>query len=45
MALPGTYDFARDAWFNGIGAVGKAMGPVTVDATGTRVGSTECVKT
>jgi competence protein ComEC len=30
MALPGTYDFARDAWFNGIGAVGKAMGPVTV---------------
>jgi len=30
MALPGTYDFARDAWFNGIGAVGKAMGPITV---------------
>ena len=30
MALPGTYDFARDAWFNGIGAVGKAMGPVAV---------------
>jgi len=30
MALPGTYDFARDAWFNGIGAVGKSMGPVTV---------------
>ena len=30
MALPGTYDFARDAWFNGTGAVGKAMGPVTV---------------
>jgi competence protein ComEC len=30
MALPGTYDFARDAWFKGIGAVGKAMGPVTV---------------
>jgi competence protein ComEC len=30
MALPGTYDFARDAWFRGIGAVGKAMGPVTV---------------
>ena len=30
MALPGTYDFARDAWFNGIGAVGKAMGPVSV---------------
>jgi competence protein ComEC len=30
MALPGTYDFARDAWFNGIGAVGKALGPVAV---------------
>ena len=30
MALPGTYDFARDAWFKGIGAVGKALGPVTV---------------
>ena len=30
MALPGTYDFARDAWFKGLGAVGKAMGPVTV---------------
>ena len=30
MALPGTYDFARDAWFARIGAVGKALGPVTV---------------
>lgn len=30
MALPGTYDFARDAWFKRIGAVGKAMGPVAV---------------
>ena len=30
MALPGTYDFARDAWFKGIGAVGKALGPVEV---------------
>jgi competence protein ComEC len=30
MALPGTYDFARDAWFKGIGAVGKALGPVSV---------------
>jgi competence protein ComEC len=30
MALPGTYDFARDAWFKQIGAVGKAMGPITV---------------
>src|SRR4029079_11700170 len=30
MALPGTYDFARDAWFRGLGAVGKALGPVSV---------------
>jgi len=30
MALPGTYDFARDAWFKGIGAVGKTLGPVSV---------------
>ncbi len=30
MALPGTYDFARDAWFKRIGAVGKAMGPIAV---------------
>ena len=30
IALPGTYDFARDAWFKGIGGVGKALGPVTV---------------
>ncbi|WP_458388715.1 DUF4131 domain-containing protein [Sphingomonas sp. F9_3S_D5_B_2] len=30
MALPGTYDFAKDAWFRQIGAVGKALGPVEV---------------
>ena len=30
MALPGTYDFARDAWFQGIGGVGKALGPIAV---------------
>jgi len=30
MALPGTYDFARTAWFWGLGAVGKALGPVVV---------------
>ena len=30
MALPGSHDFARDAWFNGLGAVGKALGPVRV---------------
>ena len=30
MALPGSYDFARAAWFRGIGAVGSAMGEMTV---------------
>lgn len=30
MALPGTYDFARDAWFKQIGAVGKVLGPISV---------------
>ena len=30
MALPGTYDFARDAWFQHIGGVGKALGTLTV---------------
>ncbi len=28
--LPGGYDFQRQAWFQQLGAVGKAMGPVTV---------------
>ena len=30
MALPGTHDFARDAWFLGIGAVGRTIGLVVV---------------
>ena len=30
MALPGAYDFARDAWFRGIGAVGRSLGTLTV---------------
>ena len=30
MVLPGTHDFARDAWFRGIGAVGRTVGTVTV---------------
>jgi competence protein ComEC len=30
MALPGGHDFARDAWFQGIGGVGRAIGPVEV---------------
>jgi competence protein ComEC len=29
-ARPGGYDFARDAYFRGIGAVGSALGPVRV---------------
>jgi competence protein ComEC len=29
-AVPGGYDFARHAWFQGIGATGKALGPVSV---------------
>ena len=30
MTLPGSYDFSRDAWFKRIGAVGTAIGEVTV---------------
>lgn len=30
MALPGTHDFARDAWFKGIGAVGRSLGDLEV---------------
>ncbi|MCA1653147.1 MAG: ComEC/Rec2 family competence protein [Sphingomicrobium sp.] len=30
MALPGSHDFARDAWFMGLGAVGKALGDVSI---------------
>ncbi len=29
-AVPGAYDFARVAWFQGIGATGRAFGPVEV---------------
>jgi competence protein ComEC len=34
MALPGTYDFARDAWFRGLGGVGKPLDEVRVLAPG-----------
>lgn len=34
MPLPGAYDFARDAWFKGIGAVGKPLGPVQMLSPG-----------
>ncbi|WP_300974124.1 ComEC/Rec2 family competence protein [Sphingomonas sp. LHG3406-1] len=30
MALPGTHDFSRDAWFMGLGATGKALGQITI---------------
>jgi competence protein ComEC len=30
MALPGSHDFARDTWFQRIGGVGRAVGPVKV---------------
>jgi competence protein ComEC len=29
-AVPGGYDFARVAWFQGIGATGRAVGPVVI---------------
>lgn len=31
-AIPGAYDFARVAWFQGIGATGKALAPVQIMA-------------
>lgn len=31
-ALPGSYDFARTAWFGGIGATGRILGPVRIVA-------------
>ena len=38
MALPGTYDFARDAWFRRIGGVGRALGKPELLAPGDRKG-------
>ena len=37
-ALPGAYDFARLAWFEGLGATGRALGPVAVTARAARTG-------
>lgn len=34
MALPGGHDFARDAWFDRRGGVGRAIGPLTIVAAG-----------
>lgn len=33
-AVPGAYDFERAAWFDGLGASGRAFAPVTVIAKG-----------
>src|SRR5690349_21551221 len=33
-ALPGTYDYALRAWFDGIGATGRALGPVRLIRSG-----------
>ncbi len=30
MAVPGAYDFARAAWFQGIGATGRALGDIAI---------------
>ncbi len=38
MALPGSYDFARDSWFRGIGGVGRALGTVEVLSAGHAAG-------
>jgi competence protein ComEC len=38
MVLPGTYDFARDAWFRGIGGVGRALGPAQLLSPGASQG-------
>jgi hypothetical protein len=34
-AVPGAYDFARVAWFQGLGATGKALGEPTIVPGGT----------
>ena len=33
-AVPGAYDFARVAWFDGLGATGRGFAPVTIVAGG-----------
>nr|WP_243395755.1 ComEC/Rec2 family competence protein [Sphingomonas oleivorans] len=37
-AVPGAYDFARTAWFQGLGATGRTLGPVTLAAPAGRAG-------
>lgn len=43
MALPGSHDFARDAWFAGIGGVGRAIGPVQL-VSGTSGGGLDALR-
>jgi competence protein ComEC len=38
-AVPGAYDFARVAWFGGLGATGKGLAPVAVTVPGEAAGS------
>ncbi|MBN2971681.1 ComEC/Rec2 family competence protein [Roseomonas aeriglobus] len=38
-AVPGAYDFARAAWFAGIGATGRGFAPVTIVVPGEPAGS------
>ncbi|SNS93723.1 competence protein ComEC [Sphingomonas laterariae] len=37
-AVPGSYDFARVAWFQGLGATGRAIGPVALAGAGEAAG-------
>jgi competence protein ComEC len=37
-SVPGAYDFAKTAWFSGIGATGKGFAPVTVVQPGEAAG-------
>ena len=37
-AVPGAYNYARTAWFDGIGATGRGFAPISVAAGGSRNG-------
>jgi competence protein ComEC len=38
-AVPGAYDYARVAWFDGIGATGRGFGPVAIVSPGASSGA------
>ena len=40
-ALPGGYDYRMRAWFDGIGAVGSAIGPARIERSGTTEGGVQ----